>query len=346
MSSDDSKFQWDLFISYASEDRNGLVKPLVDTLSEFGLRVWWDQFELKAGDSLTRTIDKGLARSRFGVVIISQAFLQKRWTEYELRGLTARELAGPKVVLPAWFGVEVDDILAYSPPLADKKAIAISSPPVATHILEACVEILEVVNPELLTRLHRRAAYELARRRATKKTVQITELMAAPHRHDTLPRDLVGRIRLIRAALLAVHPLTMDQWLDGFKRDAHPTREVELWERISSACLEIAQYLPLTNEELQSVFRLYLLLSTDMEQDPELPESLEEHRDLLRATFDSNFPVLEIPPPDEDEFGDVASEDLGNVHIENFDDRISPELATRLVERLSNMQASEAPRVD
>jgi hypothetical protein len=62
---------------------------------------------LKLGDSLRRAIDKGLTRSRSGVVVLSKAFLLARnWPQYELDALAEREMAGnDKVLLPVWHGV-------------------------------------------------------------------------------------------------------------------------------------------------------------------------------------------------------------------------------------------------
>src|ERR1044072_1956313 len=115
--------KWDVFISHASEDKDGFVRPLADTLRSLGASVWYDEFTLRVGDSLSRSIDKGLARSRFGLVIISSAFIKKPWPEHELRGLVAREVGGRKVILPVWHGVDHAKVLAFSPPLADKIAI-------------------------------------------------------------------------------------------------------------------------------------------------------------------------------------------------------------------------------
>src|SRR4051812_46524779 len=78
---------WDAFISHASEDK-GYVRELAAQLTRLGVRVWYDEFELRPGDSLVASIDKGLASSRFGVLILTPAFLGKPWTEYERRGLT------------------------------------------------------------------------------------------------------------------------------------------------------------------------------------------------------------------------------------------------------------------
>jgi hypothetical protein len=60
---------WDLFISHASENKKDVVKPLADALKGFGVAVWYDEFELHLGDSLSRSIDKGLRDSKFGLLI-------------------------------------------------------------------------------------------------------------------------------------------------------------------------------------------------------------------------------------------------------------------------------------
>jgi hypothetical protein len=103
--------QWDIFISYASEDRQALVDPLATLLVGMGMRVWWDQFELKVGDSLIEKIALGLSRSRYGVVVLSRDFLAKPWPQYELQGLTARDIVGDKVILPIWYDLRYDDVL-------------------------------------------------------------------------------------------------------------------------------------------------------------------------------------------------------------------------------------------
>lgn len=60
---------WDVFISHASEDKDGLVRGLAHALTAAGLKVWYDEFTLTVGDSLRRSIDLGLAHSEFGVVV-------------------------------------------------------------------------------------------------------------------------------------------------------------------------------------------------------------------------------------------------------------------------------------
>ena len=117
---------YDAFISHASEDKNDLVRPLAERLTEMGFKIWYDEFELRIGNSLRESIDKGLAVSAYGIVVLSQAFFAKNWPQYELNGLVAREIDGEKVILPVWHNITKQDVLKYSPPLADK--IALVSP--------------------------------------------------------------------------------------------------------------------------------------------------------------------------------------------------------------------------
>jgi hypothetical protein len=114
----------DVFISHASEDKESFVRALAEGLRRQGVNVWYDEFELSVGDSLRRSIDKGLANSRFGIVVLSPAFFAKNWTQYELDGLVTKETSGTdKVILPIWHMVSKNEVASYSPTLADKVAL-------------------------------------------------------------------------------------------------------------------------------------------------------------------------------------------------------------------------------
>jgi hypothetical protein len=111
---------WDVFISHASEDKVAIAAPLAHALESRGLRVWYDQSILRVGDSLRASIDHGLAKSRFGVVILSEHFFSKHWPVKELNGLASREVNGAKVILPVWHNIDHDRIAEFSPMLADR----------------------------------------------------------------------------------------------------------------------------------------------------------------------------------------------------------------------------------
>src|SRR6266498_3451666 len=113
---------WDFFISHAFEDKE-FARALANALTENGCRVWFDEFELRVGDSLRRSIDLGLSKSKFGIVILSPNFFAKEWTQKELGALTARETKAKKIILPIWHNISIQEVRKHSPILADRLAI-------------------------------------------------------------------------------------------------------------------------------------------------------------------------------------------------------------------------------
>lgn len=114
----------DVFISYASEDRSSFVRPLAEALRRMGALVWYDEFMLKPGDSISAKIDGGLRDSRYAVLVLSHSFFKRGWTESEYRALFQRGRAeGRNLIIPIYFDVTSDDVRAYSPLLADIWAI-------------------------------------------------------------------------------------------------------------------------------------------------------------------------------------------------------------------------------
>lgn len=135
---------YDVFICHASEDKETLVRPMAEQLRAHRVEVWYDEFCLRPGDSLRRAIDKGLASSRLGVVVLSPSFFAKSWPHWELDGLVQRELsASDPVIVPVWHGVTHRDVLSYSPPLADKVAIPSSDGPEGV-----ARKLLTVIHPQ------------------------------------------------------------------------------------------------------------------------------------------------------------------------------------------------------
>lgn len=112
----------DVFISHASEDKKEIVRPLAIALINAGLSVWYDEFELRIGDSLRQKIEKGLAKSKFGIVVLSKNFIKKSLTNYELDGLITRVVSGEQVILPIWHNITKQEAIEISPSLAGKLA--------------------------------------------------------------------------------------------------------------------------------------------------------------------------------------------------------------------------------
>ena len=138
---DEYRREYDVFISHASEDKEGIVRPLANALKDEGLKVWYDEFELKIGNSLRRKIDRGLATSRVGLVVLSQSFINKGWTNYELDGIVTRTITGEQILLPIWHKISKREVIEFSPSLADKVARS-----TATHTVEEIAsEIAELI---------------------------------------------------------------------------------------------------------------------------------------------------------------------------------------------------------
>lgn len=150
---------FDIFISHASEDK-GLVGPLAISLRDHGYKVWYDEFVLRVGDSLTERIDYGLANSVAGILVLSPAFIAKPWPRRELAGLTARQLNEATRLIPIWHGLQIGEVIRFSPPLADIKAmhsgdgveslvrqlssvVKSSSSPGSDHTIENAQDMLE-----------------------------------------------------------------------------------------------------------------------------------------------------------------------------------------------------------
>lgn len=134
--------QYDIFISHASQDKEEFVEPLAGLLRSMGYRVWYDEFVLKVGDSLRQAIDKGMANSAYGLVVLSPHFFAKAWPQRELDGLTAREISGrKKLILPIWHNLSHEDVLEYSPSLADKVALD-TKKMTLEEVAEAIAEVL------------------------------------------------------------------------------------------------------------------------------------------------------------------------------------------------------------
>jgi len=137
----DKSREYDVFISHASEDKEDVVRPLAHAFSDGGLKVCYDEFELSIGDSLNKIIDIGLDRSRFGVVVLSRSFFGKGWNRNELDDLFTRAVSGEQILLPIWHKITKQELISYSPSLAEKVARC-----TATHTInEIASEIINVI---------------------------------------------------------------------------------------------------------------------------------------------------------------------------------------------------------
>ncbi len=131
--------EYDIFISYASEDKAHFVRPLAHALRDYGLKVWYDEFALKIGARLRKSIDSGLASSRYGLVILSHNFFSKEWPQRELDAIFSIMKAEDRRILPVWYNLSAEEVKGYSPLLSDLLAANASDgvESVAKQVLDA-----------------------------------------------------------------------------------------------------------------------------------------------------------------------------------------------------------------
>ena len=104
---------YDVFLSHASEDKDDVARPLALRLQELGLRVWFDEFELRIGDNLVAKLNAGINGSRFGILILSKDFFGKNWTEHELNTLENLAVTENRVLFPIWHNITVVELRTY-----------------------------------------------------------------------------------------------------------------------------------------------------------------------------------------------------------------------------------------
>lgn len=110
---------YDAFLSHAFEDKDDVARPLALKLQALGLRVWYDETELRIGDNLVAKLSAGINASRFGILILSNAFFAKRWTMHELDMLENLWVTENRILFPIWHNITVEEIKSYRASLAN-----------------------------------------------------------------------------------------------------------------------------------------------------------------------------------------------------------------------------------
>lgn len=108
----------DVFISYSHSDSKEVAQLLGQELTAMGLDVWLDDIEMSIGSSIRESIDDGLTRSNYGVVILSENYFEGT-SEWELNGLVEKHTSEDDVILPLWYEVDYNFVYEQSPSLAD-----------------------------------------------------------------------------------------------------------------------------------------------------------------------------------------------------------------------------------
>jgi hypothetical protein len=120
----------DVFLCHAWDDRQGAAKELHDLLESRGVKVWFSEKDVGLGVPLLRAIDKGLANSRIGIVLVTPALLRRLPKE----GIADKELsallAGERLV-PVVHETTYEALREVSPLLASRSGLSTAEEPMA-----------------------------------------------------------------------------------------------------------------------------------------------------------------------------------------------------------------------
>lgn len=253
---------WDAFISHASEDKNGLVRILAKHLSEvYRVHIWYDEFSLEYGDSLLKSIQKGMQESKFGIVVLSKAFFKKKWTENERISLQTKEmLLNEKVIIPIWYNITVEDVAEYDLSLADKFAISVND---NFNVDELAIKIIKIIRPDIYENINRMMSFEKIVKESIDGMISLEEfskIPIPPIRHEKLSTQMKARLKLIHNTIKDVIQRNYDEYETDFRRSINIDREMIITELIISAYVDCINKRDMTLEEKRDVYIFLITL--------------------------------------------------------------------------------------
>ena len=117
--------QYDVFISHANSDKLDYVEDLYQTISRLGINVFYDKETFEWGDNWKQKIYDGVDSSEFAIIVISNNYFGREWTEKELQSFLNRQnSSGEKIILPLLHGISIKDLCDHYPELGEIQAIS------------------------------------------------------------------------------------------------------------------------------------------------------------------------------------------------------------------------------
>jgi len=113
----------DFFICHASEGKEAFVKDLADQLIRNGASVFYDEYSIFAGDSLSASINKGIGQSKNVIVTLSPSFLRKKWTHAELQSAFNLHVYGETRLMTVYHNIDPEQMRSEYPLIADIKGL-------------------------------------------------------------------------------------------------------------------------------------------------------------------------------------------------------------------------------
>lgn len=116
--------EYDVFISHANKDKENLIEELYKSLKKLGVKIFYDKEELEWGDNWKDRILNGTKKAEFAIIVISENFFDREWTERELgEFLNRQNRNGQKLILSILHNISVEQLKEKYPTVADIQAI-------------------------------------------------------------------------------------------------------------------------------------------------------------------------------------------------------------------------------
>ncbi|MCR5636146.1 MAG: toll/interleukin-1 receptor domain-containing protein [Clostridiales bacterium] len=137
---------YDVFISHASKDKLDYVDKLKESLDKLGVKVFYDKDTIEWGDNWKNNIMEGVQKAEFAIIVISENFFGREWTELELDEFLHRQnTTGQKIILPIFYNITDKQLKDKYPEVADIQGLKSSE--------HSCDEITLLFARQLIKRL-------------------------------------------------------------------------------------------------------------------------------------------------------------------------------------------------
>lgn len=115
---------YDVFLSHANADKHSFVDELNNSLEKLGIKIFYDKKSLEWGDKWKDRILAGTKKAEFAIIVISENFFDREWTEKELNEfLNLQNRNGQKLILPIVHNITNDDLRNKYPSVAEIQTI-------------------------------------------------------------------------------------------------------------------------------------------------------------------------------------------------------------------------------
>ena len=143
-----SLLKYDAFISHANVDKIEYVEQLKQSLDKLKINIFYDKDTLEWGDKWKDKILEGVNQAEFAIIVISENFFGREWTEKELNEFLNRQNKnGQKTILPIIHNISAEQLKVKYPDISEIQALdssEYSTDEIALKFAEQLIKRLKV----------------------------------------------------------------------------------------------------------------------------------------------------------------------------------------------------------